>query len=264
MAKDWEPALYSRFERERTRPARDLLAQCELGDPASGGRLRIVDLGCGPGNSTALLRERFPDADILGIDTSPAMLDAARRRLPDCRFEGGDIGALGDLGRFDLVFTNAALQWVPDHPRLLPALFALVAPGGLFAAQVPDNLADPSQTEMRRIAADPEFAPWLTDIDEARTDIAPREAIYDMLAGAGAVADVWTTVYNHPLPDAAAITQWFRSTGLRPFLDPLPDEARARFEARYTQAVDAAYPPRADGSRLLAFPRLFWTARRLG
>jgi len=166
MAKDWEPALYSRFERERTRPARDLLAQCELGDPASGGRLRIVDLGCGPGNSTALLRERFPDADILGIDTSPAMLDAARRRLPDCRFEQGDIGALGDLGRFDLVFTNAALQWVPDHPCLLPALFGLVAPGGLFAAQVPDNLADPSQTEMRRLAADPEFAPWLTDIDE--------------------------------------------------------------------------------------------------
>lgn len=259
---DWDPDLYTRFERERTRPARDLLAQCEPGSPAAGRRLRIVDLGCGPGNSTELLARRFPDADILGIDSSQAMLEAARRRLPEARFERGDIGALGDIGRFDLVFTNAALQWVPDHARLLPALFALTAPGGVFAAQVPDNLDEPSQTAMRRIAEEPEFAAHLDGTDEARTAIGSHGEIYDMLAGAGASVDVWTTIYEHPMPGPGAITDWFRSTGLKPFLDPLPADAAERFAARYTAEMDKAHPPRADGSRLLAFPRLFWTARR--
>ncbi len=258
---DWNPTLYSRFEDERTRPARDLLARCRIGDEEGAG-LRIADLGCGPGNSTALLAERFPKAEIVGFDTSEAMLAAARARLPGARFERADIGAWDPTEPFDLVFSNAALQWVLGHERLVPALFAHVRPGGLLAAQIPDNLAEPSQTAMRAIADEQPFAAALAGMTEAREIIAARETYYDWLAGEASEVDVWTTVYNHPMESPQAITEWFTSTGLKPFLDPLDEAARARFCERYTQEMDAAYPPRGDGRRLLAFPRLFFVARR--
>ncbi|WP_279481864.1 trans-aconitate 2-methyltransferase [Aureimonas sp. SK2] len=258
---DWNPALYTRFEDERTRPARDLFARCRIGEGGGAG-LRIADLGCGPGNSTALLVERFPQAEVIGFDTSEAMLAAARERLPGARFERADIGAFVTDEPFDLVFSNAALQWVLGHERLIPALFAAVRPDGLLAAQIPDNLAEASQTAMRDIAAEEPFAATLSGMDEAREAIAPREAYYDWLVGEASEVDVWTTVYNHPMESAQAITDWFTSTGLKPFLDPLDEGDRARFSARYTEAMETAYPPRADGRRLLAFPRLFFVARR--
>ncbi|MBB3952093.1 trans-aconitate 2-methyltransferase [Aureimonas jatrophae] len=260
IAADWNPDLYTRFEDERTRPARDLLARCRLA-PAPA-RPRILDLGCGPGNSTELLAERFPDADILGIDTSEAMLRAARERLPQCRFERGDIASLSGDGLFDLVYANASLQWVLGHDALIPRLLRLVAPNGLFAAQIPDNLADPSQTEMRRIAAEPSFAETLAEQAEGRELIGSSADYYDLLRPDAAEVDVWTTIYEHPMEDAAAITRWFRSTGLKPFVDPLPERERDRFLERYTAAMERAYPARIDGRRLLAFRRLFMVARR--
>lgn len=259
---DWNPALYSRFEDERTRPARDLLARCRLGGDPRGAGLRIADLGCGPGNSTELLFERFPEAEITGFDTSDAMLEQARQRLPACRFERGDIGAFAPERPFDLVYANASLQWVRGHERLVPALFSHVAPGGLLAAQIPDNLAEPSQTAMRGIASEPAFAPFLDAADEAREPIPPRASYYDWLIREASEVDVWTTVYEHPMDGARAITDWFRSTGLKPFIDPLPQKERALFLDRYTQEMEELYGERADGRRLLAFPRLFFVARR--
>ncbi|KQQ79015.1 trans-aconitate 2-methyltransferase [Aureimonas sp. Leaf324] len=259
---DWNPGLYARFEDERTRPARDLLARCRIGGDRRGAGLRIADLGCGPGNSTALLVERFPEAEIIGYDMSEAMLEAARRRLPGVRFERADIGAFAPGASFDLLFSNAALQWVTGHARLLPALFSHVRSGGLLAAQIPDNLGDSSQVAMRDIAADVPFSAVLGAMDEARETIAPREAYYDWLASEASEVDVWTTVYNHPMESPQAITDWFTSTGLKPFLDPLDAAMRAAFSRRYTQEMDRRYPPRADGRRLLAFPRLFVVARK--
>lgn len=259
---DWNPALYERFEDERTRPARDLLARCRLEPGAHGPRLRIADLGCGPGNSTELLFRRFPDAEITGFDTSEAMLARARERLPACRFERGDIAAFAPDRPFDLVYANASLQWVLGHERLVPELFAHVAPGGLLAAQLPDNLAEPAQIAMRDIAAEPDFAPFFEGFREAREDVRPRAAYYDWLAPFASEVDVWTTIYDHPMVDAGAITDWFRSTGLKPFVDGLPDALQARFLARYTQEMARRYEARADGRRLLAFPRLFFVARR--
>lgn len=261
-ATDWNPDLYTRFEEERTRPARDLLARCAFPGSANGENLRIADLGCGPGNSTELLAQRFAKAEIVGYDLSPAMLEAARARVPLARFERADIGDWRPEAPFDLVYSNAALQWVRGHGALLPALLEHVAPGGLLAAQIPDNLSDPSQTAMAAIAADPAFSAYLSDAGEAREPIAPIGVYYDWLAGAGAGVDIWMTHYQHRMKSPQAITDWFRSTGLKPFVDPLPEDLREMFLARYTQAMDEGYPLRADGSRLLGFPRLFFVARK--
>jgi len=260
---DWNPALYARFEDERTRPARELLARVTAEVPAS-----VVDLGCGPGNSTELLAARYPRAAaIVGVDNSPAMLAAARRRLPAAlhpgvHFETGDIKDWQPQRPVDLIFANAALQWVGDHAALLPRLFAALAPGGTLAVQMPDNLEEPSHRLMREIAA---RAPWsaLTgDAAAVRERLLAADAYYDLLAADAAEVDVWRTAYHHPMASPQAIVDWLRATGLKPFVECLDAPLAASYLAAYRDAVDAAYPRRTDGSRLLAFPRLFIVARR--
>ncbi|MBS0594602.1 MAG: trans-aconitate 2-methyltransferase [Rubrivivax sp.] len=256
---DWDPALYTRFEAQRTRPAVELLARVPL--DAADVR-EAVDLGCGPGNSTALVAARYPGAAVTGIDRSPAMIEAARQRLPGLRFEPADIAAWAPQRPPQLIFANAALQWLPDQEQQLQRLFGLLAPGGVLAVQVPDNLDEPSHRLMRETAA---AGPWAALIGDAHALRAPRlaaERIYDLLAPAAEAVDVWHTVYRHPMPSARAIVDWLRSTGLRPFLDPLDAAGREAFVAAYEARIAAAYPPRADGQRLLAFPRLFHVSRR--
>jgi trans-aconitate 2-methyltransferase len=252
---DWNPALYSRFEDERTRPAAELLARVPLAAPQ-----HVVDLGCGPGNSTELLVERFPAARIVGIDNSPAMLDAARQRLAQVSFELGDIADWSPAQPADLAYANAALQWVPDHERLLPRLLSALAPGGVLAVQIPDNLDEPSHRLMRETAAALLGTP-ADDPDRHRARILPAQQYYDLLTPRAEV-DLWRTTYHHRMDDAAAIVQWLRATGLKPYLDPLAPEPQAQFLAEYQRRIERAYPPRADGKRLLAFPRLFIVARR--
>jgi len=253
---DWNPTLYSRFEQERTRPAAELLARVAL-----QGARRVVDLGCGPGNSTELLAARYPSAQIVGIDTSEAMLTAARKRLPSVVFEQCDIARWQPPAPVDLAFANAALQWVPGHEQLLPRLLAAIAPGGALAVQVPDNLDEPSHALMREVIQDARFVGFARDAAAARSRILPAQRYYDLLARHAAV-DVWRTTYYHVMSDAAAIVQWLRSSGLKPFLEALPPELQAEFIAAYERRIDGAYPPRADGTRMLAFPRLFIVAQR--
>jgi trans-aconitate 2-methyltransferase len=252
---DWKPTQYLRFEAERTRPAADLLARV-----ATKSVRAAVDLGCGPGNSTALLRSRYPEADVLGLDSSPAMVAEARRRLPDCRFAQGDLCDWEPERAPDLIFANAVLQWVPDHGRLLPRLLSRLAPGGTLAVQMPDNLDAPSHRAMRHVASLEPWAERLKGAAAARTVLPPLEAYYDMLAPHAAVVDVWRTVYHHPLASAAAIVDWLGSTGLRPFLEPLGADEQAAFQARYKAELEGAYPPRSDGKRLLGFERIFIVA----
>lgn len=254
---DWNPTLYARFADERARPVADLLARVDLDAPK-----RIVDLGCGAGASTAPLLARWPDADVLGIDTSPAMLEEARAAVPGARFQSADVAAWTPDAPVDLLFSNATLQWLPDHATLLPRLLGLLAPGGVLAVQVPDNLDEPSHALMRAVAAEPPFAATLRDAAAARAALLPLERLHDALAPAAARLDIWRTTYVHPLPGAGAIVDMVRSTGLRPFLDPLDEADRARFLDRYTAAVAAAYPPTADGTVLFRFPRLFFVATR--
>lgn len=252
---DWSPATYLKFEDERTRAAIDLLAHVPLVDAR-----RVVDVGCGPGNSTELLVARYPDADVLGVDNSPAMLDEARRRLPAARFEAADAARWLPDADVDLVFANATYQWVPDHFAQLPRVLAALKPGAALAVQMPDNRAEPTHRLMVEVADDPRWAVRLAHM--SRAHLPPATAYYDVLAPLAARFDIWRTAYQHPLADAAAIVEFVRSTGLRPFLDALEPDERAAFVADYTARIAAAYPPRADGKVLLAFPRLFFVAVR--
>ncbi|WP_342153370.1 trans-aconitate 2-methyltransferase [Methylorubrum sp. SB2] len=255
---DWNAAQYLRFSEERTRPAADLLARVPLEDAA-----HVVDLGCGPGNSTALLAERFAKADIVGIDSAPDMLAQARRTLPNLRFVAADLRDAHPDAPPDLIFANAVLQWLPDHASLLPRLVRQLRPGGCLAVQMPDNLDEPSHRLMRAVAADGPWAASIGDPAAARTPILGAQAYYDLLRGADcSTVDLWRTTYFHPLADAAAIVAWLQSTGLRPFLGPLSPEHRAGFLAAYERALEAAYLRGGDGRVLLAFPRLFLVARR--
>src|ERR1700730_5793233 len=217
-AMSWSARQYLQFDDERTRPVRDLLAAL----PAIDAR-RVIDIGCGPGNSTELLAARFAGAAVSGLDSSADMVEAARRRLPGMRFDLADVeqwaygndatdagNATDGAAPFDVILANAVLHWVPDHARLFPALAAKLAPGGALAVQMPDNLGEPAHRLMREIAAD---GPWAAK-----------------LAAAGCRVDIWRTTYYHALSGgAAAVVEWFKGSGLRPFIAPLGEEEREEF-----------------------------------
>lgn len=253
---EWDAGQYLRFADERTRPAADLVGRIDLDAPR-----HIVDLGCGPGNSTAVLRARWPEADITGIDTSAEMLDQARRSEPSIHFAVGDIAAWRPDAPGDLVFSNAALQWVGDHERLIPRLFDGVAPGGQLAVQMPRNHDFATHRLMRQVAAE---GPWRDRLAGARdpSPVKPPEFYYDLLAPRADRVVVWETNYIQVMPGVAAIIDWLRGTGLGPFLARLDDGERNVFLDRYAVLLAEAFPPRSDGRILLPYPRLFFIASR--
>jgi trans-aconitate 2-methyltransferase len=266
-AMNWSARQYVQFEDERTRPVRDLLAALPAIDAHS-----VIDIGCGPGNSTELLAGRFAGAAVSGFDSSPDMIAAARERLPGLRFDIADIepwayksdaagagsAATAGAAPFDVILANAVLHWVPDHARLFPALAAKLAPGGALAVQMPDNLDEPAHRLMREIAADGPWAAKLTAAAAARPSMPTAERYDEILSEAGCRVDIWRTTYYHALSGGAeAVVEWFKGTGLRPFITPLADEEREEFLRRYRSAVARAYPARSDGGVLLPFPRLF-------
>lgn len=253
----WSPSQYLKFEDERSRPARDLVAAV----PTDTVRT-AVDLGCGPGNSTEALLARYPRADVLGIDSSADMVEAARKRLPRHRFDVADISAWQDNGQYDLLLANASLQWVPDHEALLPSLARRLADGGTLAVQMPDNLDQPTHRLMRELAAEAPWAQTLAKAAKARTTLPAAGWYYDLLRPLCRRVDIWRTTYHHPLHGAEAVVEWLKGTGLRPFIDPLEPTQRDAFLARYTDAVAQAYPAQRDGMVLLPFPRLFIVATR--
>lgn len=252
---DWSPATYLKFEDERTRAARDLLAQVPL-----TSLRKAVDVGCGPGNSTELIVDRYPDADVIGLDNSPAMLAEAQKRLPKSRFENADANSWLPGANVDLVYANATYQWIPDHIRHLPRVLAALSPGAVLAVQMPDNLTEPTHKLMVQTAIDLGWGERLASA--ARDPLPPPSAYYNALKPHAARLDIWHSIYNHVLDGPAAIVEFIRSTGLRPFLDPLADPERAQFLAAYTAKIAAAYPPTSDGKALLRFPRLFFVAQR--
>ncbi|MBV9734993.1 MAG: trans-aconitate 2-methyltransferase [Acidisphaera sp.] len=256
MSAGWDPAQYLRFAGERLRPALDLLVQVPLPDPA-----QVVDLGCGAGNVTAMLRRRWPQAEVVGIDGSAAMLAEARAVLPGCRFERADIAAWRPACPPELIFSNAALQWLPDHARLLPRLLGLLAGGGVLAVQMPAMHAAPLRRLQAEVAAGGPWAERLAGVAPARAILEAGE-YWDLLRPACASLDIWETTYLHALEGEDAVLQWALGTSLRPYADRLDGEERARFLRAYAAALRPHYPRRPDGTTLLPFRRLFLLARR--
>ncbi|WP_382324177.1 trans-aconitate 2-methyltransferase [Hydrogenophaga sp. UC242_50] len=252
----WSARTYSAFEQERTRPVRDLVAAL----PARGVQVAI-DLGCGPGNSTEVLADRFPQARVTGLDSSDDMLAAARERLPGIRFELADIEAWNPVESFDVILANASLQWLPDHATLYPRLLSRLAPGGSLAVQTPDNLEEPAHRLAREVAAQ---GPWASKIGSVKHPARHDAAFYyQLLKPRCAAVDVWRTTYFHPLSGGPeAVVEWFKGSALRPYLAPLDGGEKAAFLARYLAAITQAYPALADGTVLLPFPRLFIVASR--
>lgn len=248
---DWNPALYLQFAAERTRPAAELAARIQ--HPQA---LHLSDLGCGPGNSTALLHQSFPHATVTGIDNSPAMLEKARAALPDCQFEQADVAHWQPAVKQDVIYANASLQWLSDHRELFPHLAAQLADNGVLAVQMPDNWQEPTHILMRQVAAE------LGNADAGREALLPAQEYYDLLANAGCTVDIWRTTYFHVMPSAQAIIEWLSSTGLRPYLSGLDSIQQNVFLERYHQLLQQAYPPQKDGNVLMLFPRLFIVARK--
>jgi trans-aconitate 2-methyltransferase len=250
-AQDWDARQYLKFEDERTRPPRDLLAQVPLASPK-----RIVDLGCGPGNSTELLIRRFPDAEAIGVDSSPDMLRQARTQLPQCTFVEGDLSTWMPAPDTDLLFGNAVFHWVPDHPNILARLLQSLPSGGVLAVQMPDNTNEPALLLMEKVAAS------LGLSNAARNDLPPPENYYDLLRPLCSRIDIWHTHYNHIIESHVGVVEWFKGSGLRPFLAPLGPAMRETFIAKYIDEIKLAYPTRCDGKVMLKFPRLFILAVR--
>ena len=253
---EWDAELFLRFEDERAWPARDLIARIDS-EPR-----RIFDLGCGPGTSTRLLVERFPQADITGLDSSSAMLAEARRRLPEIAFAHADISHWRPYASPDLIFADSALQWMPDHEGLFPRLMSELAPGGTLGVQMPDNRQEPSHALMRLIAADGPWSDRLVPVAKTRAVIATHTDYYHWLRPISASLEIWQTTYVHPVPGVDAIVDWFRGSALRPFLAPLSVDEREQFLDAYRRELARSYDVEPDGKVLFLYPRLFLLARK--
>lgn len=262
----WDPAQYGRFADERHRPFHELVARIHTPSPH-----RVLDLGCGPGELTLALAERWPGAHVVGLDSSPEMLARARSLDVDGRIEwvqtrAEDWMSAAEGEPFDVIVTNATLQWVPTHLRLIPAWVDALRPGGTFAMQVPANFDAPSHRLMREVAARHARAADLAPgLDRARS-VALLETYAALLLDLGAEVDAWETTYLQVLPaeEGAAhpVLEWVRGTGLRPVLGVLTDdEERAAFLTDYERELDLAYPRRGFGV-LFPFTRLFAVARK--
>ena len=245
----WDDAQYLKVAQARTRPAAELLARVPAQAPE-----RVVDLGCGPGNSTELLALRWPSAEIIGVDNSEAMLARARETLPKQRFVLSDLRTFRAEQPVAVLFANASLHWVPDHARVLPALLDSLAPNGSLAIQMPDNFQEPSHRLMRELIL--QYVPDLSAV-HTHPPIESVQFYYDLLAPRAQHVDIWQTRYEQVVPDAAAIVEWFKGTGLRPYLEAIAPERRSAFEREYEREIERAYPARVDGRRLFSFPRLF-------
>lgn len=253
----WSASEYVKFEDERTRPSRDLLAQVPLEHVTRG-----VDLGCGPGNSTELLVARFGASNISGLDSDDDMLAAAKERLPYTTFTKADLATWEPDAAHDLFFANAVFQWLPDHPAIFERLMGHLKSGGVLAVQMPDNLDEPSHRAMEETALDGPWAHRFAGVTTRRGPLPPPSGYYDRLKPHATRVDIWHTVYNHPMADAAAIVDWVKGTGLRPYLDRAGPDHRDGFLAAYMARIEAAYPKLVDGGLLFRFPRLFIVAVR--
>ena len=254
---DWNPSLYMKFWDQRTRAARDLLSRVTIERPGL-----VYDLGCGPGNSSELLSQRFDGAELIGLDTSEAMLAHARARAPKAKFLRLNIADWTPEASPDLIFSNAALHFLPDHHELVPRLMASLAPGGVLAAQMPSNAAESSHALMRMVAAEGPWSSRLVPVAKTQPLIAPVDDYYEWLAPTASSIELWLTTYVYIFNGVADLADFFAGSALQPFLARLSDDERCAFLGRYREGLAEAYPAQSDGKVLLPYPRFFMVATR--
>jgi trans-aconitate 2-methyltransferase len=275
----WDATLYLRFGGERARPFFDLLARVGAELPGY-----VADMGCGPGNLTALLAERWPSAMVSGVDSSPQMIEAARRlasattarppaqpappgsgaivtsHAPGLSFVLDDIRHWEPQSLPDVIVCNAVLQWVPGQRELLLRWADRLAGNGWLAIQVPGNFGQPSHAILREMAASARWRPLLRDVELNRQSADPADYA-ELFARAGCEVDAWESTYVHILPGDNPVLEWYKGTGLRPVLGALDEEQAADFVAGYGERLRAAYPPSSFGT-MFPFRRVFAVAHR--
>ncbi|MBP7175351.1 MAG: methyltransferase domain-containing protein [Thermoclostridium sp.] len=254
---DWNSSQYLKFKNERTQPAIDLLNRIDTVNPE-----KIADLGCGPGNSTQVLAQRFKDAYILGVDSSQNMITAAEEKYPELDFKICDISCeLSQLDHdFDIVFSNACIQWVPDHPGLIPRMLGLLKEGGVLAVQIPMNFDEPIHRIIMEVSSSEK---WCACFAQQRVFYTLSLGEYfDVLSDCTDEFSIWDTTYYHVMKSWQDIMEWYRSTGLRPYLSVLAEDRTEEFEEDILQMLIKAYPKQKNGEILFRFPRFFFMARR--
>lgn len=251
---DWQPDQYLRFRDERTQPTIDLVRRIDVASPA-----RVMDVGCGPGNSTAVLEATWPKAEIIGLDSSESMIEKARKTSDKITWVLHDASRdMASHGSFDVIFSNAAFQWIPGTRELIPRLYGMLNPGGALAVQAPYVRELPVYAEVLKLTLRPE---WSGHFVEPVTYPLhhPYGFYYDVLCVLGGRVVMWQTEYIHIMESHQAIVEWYKGSGLRPFLNKLPDETlRQRFTGEYFRAIEQAYPTERDGKVLLPFNRVFF------
>lgn len=250
---DWNASQYLKFKNQRTQPAVDLAMRLINTNPKT-----IVDIGCGPGNSTSVLKQLFPVAYILGIDNSPNMIEKARKEHADIPFMLCD--ALALEGKYDLLFSNACLQWIPHHGTLIPSLMEKLNDGGTLAVQIPMNGEEPLFQLIKEVADEPRWG--LRDIPMPPNETLTPQEYFDILSSCSSVFDIWKIQYYHPLDNHKALVNWVKSTRLRPYLDFLGDKRGEEFENEITDRAKGIYPVSKSGKVVLGFRRFFFVAQK--
>ncbi|WP_369824036.1 methyltransferase domain-containing protein [Frondihabitans sp. PAMC 28766] len=254
----WSPTQYDLFTENRSTPFFDLTARVR-GSQTGAGPRRVVDLGCGPGSLTRSLAERWPDAEVVGLDSSPDMIDAARAQTdlpPNLRFERGDIAQWTPGAEDDVIVSNAALQWVPTHRDLLPGWLAALPADGWFAMQVPGSATNESHRILRRLAGEERWISALAPVIRPEETVVPASGYLETMLEAGFEANAWETTYEHVLQGQDPVLEWVRGTALRPLLAALAPADAADFEADYARRLREAYPPGRFGT-VYPFRRIF-------
>ena len=255
MASTWDPDQYLKFYGSRIRPALDLLAQINMDSPET-----VYDLGCGPGNVTGFIQQRWPEAVVIGVDSSEAMLAQARELHPDKTWVQADLTDWAPDAKADVLYSNAVFQWLYDHETLLPGIVANVRGGGIFGFQLPRNWNAPSHAIIHELVA---ISPHRAKLEPLllHNPIHPPDYYYSLLRPHVSAIDIWETEYLQILDGENAVAEWTKGSTLKPLLDALKDEAAVFYE-QYAASVASRYPPRSDGKTLYPFRRLFVVVRR--
>ncbi len=254
---DWNSRQYLKFEKERTQPAKDLINRIEIENPN-----KILDIGCGPGNSTYELKKRWPDAQICGIDNSEDMINTAKSTYKDIDF--AIVNASNQLHtineQYDIVFSNACIQWLPDHHKLLGEMMDLLNNDGILAIQLPMNFNEPIHQLIREVVQREKWADLISN--EREIDSLSKEEYFDLLSDISSDFVLWETIYMHRMPSHESILEWYRGTGLRPYLNQLSEEYHEEFENDIIELIREYYPIQKNGEIIFRFPRFFFIAKK--